>query len=74
MKIGLDSGTLAAFLCHSRFSTTLSSFLAFETNVISLGFCVRLSEFPPRLSPSGGSQQDSNYDHRGNDDQNNHNG
>ena len=74
MKISLNSGTLAAFLCQSRLSTTLTSFLAFETNVISLGFCLRLSKVPPRFGPSGRSQQDSNDDHRRNDDQNNHNG
>jgi hypothetical protein len=73
MKVSLNSGALAAFLCHGGLSTPLSSFLAFETNVISLRFCVRLSKIPPRFGPSGRNQQDSNYDHRDNDDHNNHN-
>jgi hypothetical protein len=73
MKVSLSSGALAAFLCHGGLSTPLSSFVAFETNVISLGFCVRLSKIPPCFGPSGRNQQDSNYDHRDNDDQNNHN-
>jgi hypothetical protein len=73
MKISLSSGTLAAFLCHGGLSTPFSSFLAFETNVISLGFCVRLSRIPPRFGPSGRNQQDSDYDHRDNNDHNNHN-
>jgi hypothetical protein len=73
VKVSLNSGALAAFLCHSRLGTTLSSFFAFETNVISLGVCVRLSKIPPCFGPSGRKQQESDYDHRRNDDQNNRN-
>jgi hypothetical protein len=73
MKVSLSFGALAAFLCHGGLSTSFSSFVAFETNVISLCLYVRLSKISPRFGPSGRNQQDSNYDHRDNDDHNNHN-
>ena len=73
VKVSLNLCAFAALLCDGGFSTMLSSFLAFETNVISLGFYVRLSKIPPRFRPSGRNQQDSHYDHRRNDDHNNHN-
>jgi hypothetical protein len=73
MKVSLSFGALATFLCHGGLGTPLRGFVAFETNVISLRFYVRLSKIPPRFGPSGRNQQDSDYDHRDNDDQNNHN-
>lgn len=57
MKVSLNLSAFAAFLCHGGLGTTLSSFLAFETNVISLGFYVRPSKIPPRFGPSGRNQQ-----------------
>jgi hypothetical protein len=73
MKVSLSSGALAAFLCHGGLGTPLRGFVAFETNVISLRFCVCLSKIPARFGPTGQNPQDSNYDQRDNDDQNNHN-
>jgi hypothetical protein len=43
MKVSLNSGALAAFLCHGGLSTTLSSFLAFETMQSPLGFTLNLA-------------------------------
>ncbi len=57
MKVSLNFSAFAAFLCQGGLSTTLSSFLTFETNVISLGFYVGPSKISPRFGPSGRNQQ-----------------
>ncbi len=53
MKVSLNFSAFAAFLCQRGLSTTLSSFLTFETNVISLGFYVESFQDLAALWPVG---------------------